>query len=179
MSLAGILGAGKAVGGKMNSIRALKQARIATQVGTAHVPRAGGSIFPSGGSMPSARRPMPKPSHAGRRPKPQPRPGKAIPLGPARAPAIALGPIGSTNRAAGVLHGPPGIPPKPWKKGQIYPTPKNRRVSMPGKGTNSRKAIYAGAGVGAAGTVAYAVTQSSGKAVTATGYDQSRGNRMY
>lgn len=72
-----------------------------------------------------------------------------------------------------------GYRPTPMKPGQKYKTPTNRSFKMPGKGTNGRKAIYAGAGVGAAGSLAYAVTQSSGKAVTATGYDQSRGNRMY
>ncbi len=44
---------------------------------------------------------------------------------------------------------------------------------------NKRRAIYAGMGVGAAGATAYAVTQSSGKAVSPTGYRESRGNRMY
>lgn len=83
----------------------------------------------------------------------------------ASAPSLARSPTprGSYHSSVYGPRKPPGFRPPP-----------------PPRGNGRRKAIYAGVGLGGAGAVAFGVTQSrSGRAVSPSGYDQSRGNRMY
>lgn len=200
MSIASTIAAlGKTGASKAGGIKAIRAGRIAKQIGkTSH------TAVP----MPKVRRPPPLPFPLNASTAPPPPLAKGMPLPPPpphRASLFdrpAMGPtppptrsakaryqqsnrtgravnahIAGRKRGTGLpVHGPPSPvhgPPSPTGPGGW----RGKLAGMPGK--SKRRAVYAGMGIGAAGTVAWGVTQSSGKAVSPTGYRESRGNRMY